>query len=69
MEVFILSLNIFRHLTFTDMENRVITCTAGLRKIGIQRGDKVALLNEAGWEWVTLNFGIQYIGKNKNEFN
>jgi long-chain acyl-CoA synthetase len=34
----------------------------GLAELGVQRGDRVAILSNSRWEWATLDFGILGLG-------
>jgi long-chain acyl-CoA synthetase len=48
--------------TYSDIRRSVHTCAAGLMSLGIQRGDRIALISEGRNDWVIAEFGILYTG-------
>ncbi len=46
-----------RELTYGEVRNRVRTVVAGLRAVGLRRGDRVAILSENRPEWAQVDFG------------
>jgi long-chain acyl-CoA synthetase len=48
--------------TYKDIRRSVHTCAAGLISVGIQKGDRVALISEGRNDWVIAEFGILYTG-------
>jgi len=49
-------------LTYTQAKEQVYLCACGLMSIGIQKGDRVALISEGRNEWVIAEVGILYTG-------
>ena len=49
-------------LTYAEFRNRVRGVAKGLRRLGVQRGDKVALLMENRTEWLLADFAVQLLG-------
>ena len=52
----------WRTLTFGDVEARVRRFALGLRALGIEKGDRVALLSENRPEWTIADLGAQAAG-------
>jgi len=48
--------------TYGEVQLQVHRCAAGLMTLGIQRGDRVALLSEGRNDWVIAELGILYAG-------
>jgi long-chain acyl-CoA synthetase len=48
--------------TYSDIRKSVIEFSAGLMSLGIERGDRVALLSEGRNEWVISELAILYAG-------
>ncbi len=46
----------WRTITHHELERRVVAVTAGLRELGIQRGDRVAILSETRPEWAIADY-------------
>ena len=52
----------WRAISSSDLRRRVAAIAAGLRQIGIQKGDRVAILSENRPEWSIADFAILLIG-------
>lgn len=52
----------FKGTTYAEIRDAVYHCAAGLMMLGIQRGDRIALLSEGRNEWVIAELGILYAG-------
>ena len=52
----------YQKITFSEIKNRVYKLAAALLKMGIQKGDRVALLSEGRSEWLISELAILYIG-------
>lgn len=52
----------FEPVTYEETKKRVYRFAAGLMSLGVQAGDKVALLSEGRNDWVTGELGILYTG-------
>lgn len=52
----------YRKITFSEIKNRVYNLAAALLKMGIQKGDRIALLSEGRSEWLIAELAILYIG-------
>ncbi|MBE0651745.1 MAG: AMP-binding protein [Bacteroidales bacterium] len=52
----------YQKITFSEIRNRVYNLAAALIKMGIQKGDRVALLSEGRSEWLISELAILYIG-------
>lgn len=48
--------------TYREIQASVHSCAAGLLSIGIQKGDRIALIAEGRNDWVIAELGIVYIG-------
>ena len=48
--------------TYREMRTLVHRCAAGLRALGLARGDRVALISEGRREWPVSELGILYAG-------
>ena len=55
-------LGIYREITWTDLLGRVQKAFAGLRALGLQRGERVAVMGDPCWEWFTTDFAILSAG-------
>ncbi len=53
---------VFVSLTYEEFYERVLKCARGLRKYGMQSGDKVAILSENRLGWAISDFAIQSAG-------
>lgn len=52
----------YRATTYSQAERRVASCAERLRSLGVQKGDRVAIMAENGIEWATLDWGILSLG-------
>ena len=50
------------HLSYTDLWERAARVAGGLRQLGVQRGDRVAIRLGNGIDWCLAFFGIQLLG-------
>ena len=48
--------------TYQEIRDRVHRCAAGLLSLGIEKGDRIALLSEGRNDWVVAELGILYCG-------
>jgi long-chain acyl-CoA synthetase len=48
--------------TYRQLHETVLRCAAGLIGIGINKGDRIALISEGRNDWVTSELGILYAG-------
>ena len=53
---------VFEPLTYEDTKKKVLRLAAGLISIGIEAGDKIALLSEGRNDWIIGELGILYTG-------
>ncbi len=49
-------------ILFSEVERRVAHLAAGLRSVGIQRGDRVAILSENRPEWAIADYACLFLG-------
>ena len=54
--------NKYKGTTFREAQEKVYHLAAGLISLGIQRGDRIALLSEGRNDWVISELGILYAG-------
>jgi long-chain acyl-CoA synthetase len=54
--------NKFEALTYAETKKRVYRLAAGLMQLGVQAGDKIALLSEGRNDWIIGELGILYAG-------
>ena len=54
--------NVFEPLTYNLTKEQVYRLAAGLMQMGIQSGDKIALLSEGRNDWIIAELGILYTG-------
>jgi long-chain acyl-CoA synthetase len=54
--------NKYEGYTYKEILSEVYKCAAGLISIGIQKGDRIALLSEGRCDWVISELGILYAG-------
>jgi long-chain acyl-CoA synthetase len=54
--------NQFEPLTYADTKKQVYRLAAGLMQLGVQAGDKLALLSEGRNDWIIGELGILYTG-------
>ncbi len=52
----------YRASTYNEARLQVLRCAAGLLSLGIQKGDRIALLSEGRNEWVIAELGMLYAG-------
>ena len=52
----------YQKITFSEIKNRVYNLAAALIKLGIRKGDRVALLSEGRSEWLISELAILYAG-------
>ena len=55
-------LGLYREVTWRQYADNVARCAEGLRKIGLQRGERVAIMGDACEEWVIADLGAQAAG-------
>ena len=48
--------------TFRDIQTLVHQCAAGLLSLGLQKGDRIALIAEGRNEWVISELGVLFAG-------
>src|SRR5665647_754944 len=54
--------NRFMGATFKEVHEKVLQFAAGLISLGIQKGDRIALISEGRNDWVYCELGILYAG-------
>jgi long-chain acyl-CoA synthetase len=52
----------FRGMTYAQTHEAVYTFAAGLMSLGVQKGDRIALIAEGRNDWVISELGILYVG-------
>ena len=52
----------YKGTTYREMQTLVYQCAAGLLHLGINKGDRLALISEGRNDWVVLELGILYTG-------
>jgi long-chain acyl-CoA synthetase len=52
----------YQGTTYRQIRDMVHRCAAGLIRLGITRGDRIALISEGRKEWVVAELGILYAG-------
>jgi len=52
----------YEGLTYTETKEQVYKVAAGLLALGIQRGDRIALLSESRTDWVISELGVLHAG-------
>lgn len=52
----------YRGISYAEAERRVAACAERLRSLGVQKGDRIAIMAENGVEWATLDWAILSIG-------
>jgi len=55
-------LGIYREITWADLLERVRKIFAGLRALGLQRGERVAIMGDPCWEWFATDYAILSAG-------
>ena len=56
----------FEPLTFEETRKQVFRFAAGLMSMGVQAGDKIALLSEGRNDWIIGELGILHAGDRKS---
>lgn len=54
--------NKYKGATFKEIHERVVLFAAGLMSLGVQKGERIALLSEGRNDWVVSELGIFYAG-------
>jgi long-chain acyl-CoA synthetase len=54
--------NEYRGATYREIRARVYQCAAGLLSLGMNKGDRIALISEGRNDWVVAELGILYAG-------
>lgn len=54
--------DVYENLSYRQVQEQVFRFAAGLMSLGIQKGDRLALLSEGRNEWVISELGILYTG-------
>ena len=54
--------NSYEGTTYREMQSLVHQCAAGLIHLGINKGDRLALISEGRNDWVVSELGILYAG-------
>jgi long-chain acyl-CoA synthetase len=52
----------YKGISFTEIRERVYRLAAGLMALGVEKGDRVALLSEGSSEWLISELAILYLG-------
>ena len=52
----------YKGISFTEIRERVYRFAAGLMALGVEKGDRVALLSEGRSEWLIAELAILYLG-------
>lgn len=52
----------YKGSTYRDMRQRVYEAAAGLMDLGIQKGDRLALISEGRNDWVVMELAMLYVG-------
>src|SRR5512137_1716047 len=55
-------LGIYVERTWRDYAEQVSRCAQGLAKLGVRRGDRVAIMGDAAEEWVICDLATQSLG-------
>jgi long-chain acyl-CoA synthetase len=55
-------LGLYREVCWNDYAALVARCAAGMRRLGVQRGERVAIMGDASAEWVIADLGAQAAG-------
>lgn len=53
---------VYSSLSYTEVHNLVHKAVCGFKKIGIKKGDRVAMLSEGRSEWIISELALFYIG-------
>jgi long-chain acyl-CoA synthetase len=54
--------DVYEPLTYRQVQEQVFRFAAGLMSLGIQKGDRLALLSEGRNDWVISELGVLYVG-------
>ncbi len=52
----------YQGISFSEIRNRVYNLAAGLLDLGVEKGDRIALLSEGRSEWLVSELAILYLG-------
>ncbi|MER3412672.1 MAG: long-chain fatty acid--CoA ligase [Armatimonadota bacterium] len=52
----------YRGIPYAEAERRVASCAARLRLLGVEKGDRIAIMAENSVEWATLDWAILSVG-------
>jgi len=52
----------YKGLSFTEIKERVYQFATGLMAMGVEKGDRIALLSEGSSEWLISELAILYLG-------
>lgn len=52
----------YRRITYAEAERMVASCAERLRSLGVEKGDRIAIMAENGVEWATLDWAILSLG-------
>ena len=52
----------YQGTTYSQFKEKVYLCAAGLMSLGIQKGDRIALISEGRNDWVIAEVGMLYAG-------
>jgi long-chain acyl-CoA synthetase len=52
----------YKSYTYTDIRQRVHQCAAGLIKLGVKKGDRIALMADGRRDWLVSELGLLYAG-------
>ncbi|VAW29819.1 Long-chain-fatty-acid--CoA ligase [hydrothermal vent metagenome] len=52
----------YKGISFSEIKKRVYRFTAGLMALGVEKGDRIALLSEGRSEWLISELAILYLG-------
>ncbi len=53
---------VYKEYSYKDIKEQVYWLAAGLMKLGLKKGDRVALLSEGRLDWIVAELGIMYAG-------
>ena len=53
---------LYNGISFSEIKERVYRLAAGLMTLGVEKGDRVALLSEGSSEWLISELAILYLG-------
>ena len=52
----------WKRISANDFSGSIHQFSLGLLKIGIEKGDKIAIISESRPEWNIVDFGVQQVG-------